>query len=210
MKYWGTPWSVQGFEKRKYQERLQKRGDIRKIMNQLIKYEQCQHCRGCCKFESQDDAILFVDSEVEAIRQSGREMPEFSPYRNSRTVFRVKLKESRLDGSIYVCPFLNEDQYKCGIYEIRPFDCWAWPFLFARGKENGSTVIACFTEDCCPGLQELEKEDFAAYQEYVAAFLSTAKYLRLIRAHPALVWEDEGQSIFPISDVTSLIEAVKE
>jgi Fe-S-cluster containining protein len=182
------------------------------MMKQLIKHEQCLRCYEkvvvpCCKWESQDSSVvLFAESEIKIIRQSGCEMPDFRPYRNSKTVFQVEPKKSKLDDSMYVCPFLDEDRYMCRIYEMRPFDCRAWPFLFAEGKEAGSTVIACFTEDWCPGLQETNEEDFIAYQKYMAALLGSEKYLQFIKAHRALIWEDKGEDIFPIRDVTLLLK----
>ena len=162
----------------------------------------------CCEWKPYKGVVLFTGSEIETIRASGYTLPEFRPYRDSGLVFRVELSQSGRDAEMSMCPFLDEEAYACRIYDMRPFDCWTWPFLFARGKEAGSIVIACFTLDWCPGLQEIEHEDLIAYQERMADLLSSEPYLRLIKTHPALIWEDKGEAIFPIRDVTALLQAI--
>jgi Fe-S-cluster containining protein len=146
-----------------------------------------------------------MDVEIEAIRQTGREMPAFQPYKGSDKVFQVKLKPSKVDASLYACPFLDEDNYVCTIYEKRPFDCWAWPFLFSKGKNPNSTTLACFTEDWCLGLREAKKEDFTAYQQYMTSFLTTEEYSQLIRDYPELLWEHKERDTFQVSDITLLL-----
>lgn len=157
----------------------------------------------CCTWRTNDAAILFTDQELETLRQSGMELPEFRPYRNSTTVFRVELKKSE---TMYACPFLGETDHMCRIYEMRPFDCRAWPFMFARDKSSGAIVIVCMREKWCRALQAASREEVAAYREYAADLLSSEEYLQLVRSHPALIWEDKVmEDIVVIRDVTSLL-----
>jgi Fe-S-cluster containining protein len=181
--------------------------------SQLISHAACLHCRDivpvpCCEWKFGEGVVLFTKSEIETIRAAGYSLPEFRPYRGSDLVFRVELSPSRRDADLALCPFLDEEAYACRIYAMRPFDCWTWPFLFARGEAPGSTVIASFTLEWCPGLQEIEPEVVLAFQERMADLLSSEQYLRLIKTHPALIWEDKGEAIFPIRDVTALLEAM--
>ncbi len=183
------------------------------MASQLISHEACLRCRDivpvpCCEWKTHKGDVLFTASEIETIQASGYMLPEFKPYRDSDLVFRVELSQSGRDADMSMCPFLDEEAYACRIYAMRPFDCWTWPFLFARGEAEGSTVIACFTLEWCPGLQEIEPEVFFAYQERMADLLSSERYLRLIKMHPALVWEDKSEAIFPIRDVTALLKAM--
>jgi len=129
-------------------------------------------------------------------------MPVFQRYKGSDKVFQVELKPSKVNVSLYTCPFLDEDNYACTIYEKRPFDCRVWPFLFSKGKNPNSTIVACFTEGWCLGLREAKEEDSAAYQQYMTSLLTTEEYLQLIRDYPELIWEHKGKDIFQVGDIT--------
>jgi Fe-S-cluster containining protein len=183
------------------------------MVSQLISHEACLRCRDivpvpCCEWKPYKGVVLFTASEIETIRASGHTLPGFRPYRDSGLVFQVELSRSRRDAEMFMCPFLDEEAYACRIYAMRPFDCWTWPLLFARGEAPGSTVIASFTLEWCPGLQEIEPEALFAFQERMTDLLSSERYLRFIKTHPALIWEDKGEAIFPIRDVTALLKAM--
>ncbi len=183
------------------------------MVSQPISHEACLHCRDivpvpCCEWKFGKGVVLFAESEIEALRASGYTLPEFRPYKASDSVFRVELVPSGRDAELSMCPFLDEEAYTCRIYDRRPFDCWTWPFLFARGQEAGSVVIASFTLDWCPGLQEVEREVLIAYQAHMVDLLASQPYLHFIKAHPALIWEDKGEAIVPMRDVTALLKAI--
>lgn len=181
-------------------------------MKQLIQYEQCLRCRECCRFreDRQYFAPLFTASEIEAIRATREDMPEFIPYRNSERVFQVVLKRAEQPHPVYpyVCPFLDEDNYACTIYENRPFDCQTWPFLIHKVRQAGRTLVAYFTGDVCLAMKEVEPADFEEYRAYFEALITSEKYLQLLRAHPELIWEHIDEGAYHTIIATDITEAL--
>lgn len=181
-------------------------------MKQIVKHEQCQRCRECCRFRAdrQYFAPLFTKEEIEQIRQIRTELPEFVPYNEDRTVFQIKLNPAQIEDPIYqyVCPFLDEVNYACTIYDARPFDCRVWPFIVMR--EAGRTILAHFTGEVCLALDEVEQSDFETYRDYFAALVTSEKFLAFVKAYPDLVWQHTSEGSYKtihIKDITDAVSA---
>jgi Fe-S-cluster containining protein len=177
-------------------------------MKQIIQHEQCLRCRECCRFREnrQYFAPLFTESEIETIAETRADMPEFKKFQDSETVFQIQLTRSKMDDKDYpyVCPFLDEDQYTCTIYEERPFDCRLWPMIIHKIQQNGPTILAHFTGDACLALQEVSDEDFADYKEYFQKLATSPKFLQFLKKYPELIWaheEDGDYRTIPIADI---------
>lgn len=184
-------------------------------MKQFIQHEQCQRCRECCRFRAdrQYFAPLFTAAEIEAIRAvRGDDMPVFHPYKGSENVFQVALVPASQPDDVYpyVCPFLDEDNYACGIYDVRPFDCRTWPFIVQKVVQTGRTLVAHFTGDVCLALDEFEPGDMEAYKAYFAALVTSDKYVQLLRHSPELIWEHDEDGAYhtvPLVDLTDTLTA---
>lgn len=182
-------------------------------MKQLIRHEQCQRCRECCRFRAdrQYFAPIFTAQEVEAIRAvRGDDMPVFHPFKGSDKVFQIELVPAKQPDDVYpyVCPFLDEERYACSIYDVRPFDCRTWPFIVHKVVQTGQTLVAHFTGDVCLALNEVAPEDFEEYKAYFTALVTSEKYVTLLRKHPELVWEHDEEGDYHtvvMSDLTDLI-----
>lgn len=181
-------------------------------MRQIVHHEQCQRCRECCRFRAnrQDFAPIFTAAELDAIRTVTDSMPEFVPFKGSDNIFQIRLQKAKHDDPVYpyVCPFLDEDQYACTIYDVRPFDCRVWPFIILKLTETGAVKLAHFTADACLALEEASPEDFGAYEADMQHLVTSGSFLQFLRAHPELIWEhhDQGKYVtIPSKDITRLL-----
>jgi Fe-S-cluster containining protein len=181
-------------------------------MEQLIQHEHCLKCRECCRFrkDRQYFAPIFTQEEITAIQQVRSDLPEFKPYKGSATVFQVTLNRSKLDDPVYqyVCPFLDEDNYACTVYETRPFDCRTWPFIVMHDQKPDSAVLAHFTGEVCLGLNEAEPTAFDAYKRYFAKLMLSEPYRNFLRAHRALIWDHEEEGPYRTVVIEDLSDAL--
>ena len=151
-------------------------------------------CRGCCKF--QKDEISFApkitSDEIASIKSNGSYKPVFIPFKNSKEVFQISLIKSKLTDEILVCPYLDEDTQKCGIYKIRPFDCQFWPFLFMYNENKEKILIAHFDKDACPKNDIMSQKKFNEYLiKNLDEWISKKGLIQLISQYPELIWDFE-------------------
>lgn len=179
-------------------------------MKQIVQHEQCQRCRECCRFRAdrQYFAPLFTQEEIDRIRAVRADMPEFTPYNERQTVFQIKLKQAEIDDPVYqyVCPFLDEVNYACTVYDMRPFDCQVWPFIVLQ--EAGRTMLAHFTGDVCLALDEADQTDFEVYKDYFAALVTSEKFLTFIKTYPDLVWQHQSEGSYRTVVIKDITESV--
>jgi len=192
-------------------------------MKQIVHHEQCQRCHECCRFRAdrQDFAPIFTAGEVETIRQAyevsprgaSRPFPEFVPFKATDNVFQIRLKKAEVEDPVYpyVCPFLDEQNYACSIYEVRPFDCRIWPFIILKVSDTGQIMLAHFTGNACLALQEVDPQDFDEYERYMEGLVTSEAFLNFLHAHPELIWEHDGQGRYatiPSRDITLLMAEI--
>ena len=150
--------------------------------------KDCKKCRECCKFEKDEIyfAPLFTRGEIERLKNKA----SFKPYKNSDEIFQIELIKS---GPIYVCPYLNNREHICKIYENRPFDCKIWPFIFMKDKK-GNLVLACFHKDMCRVVGNMSDKEFEGYREETMGWLEKSKMVDYIRMHKELAWDYEADT----------------
>jgi hypothetical protein len=153
----------------------------------------CQACRGCCRFSKEDIEFgpLFTKEEIDMLRDKLKVLPEFKSCRGSSKAFQFELiKSMQKDGSYkYACPFLDEQTHLCDIYQYRPLDCRMWPFLFMRDEENRRSFIACFDMDDCPVTDRMTDSQFLAYRDELFRMIDKEKILHLVKENPDMIWE---------------------
>lgn len=89
----------------------------------------------------------------------------------------------------FICPFLNEQDNKCKIYEFRPFECQLYPFLInLRGKK----VILTVDLNCLYIKENLKSKEFKEYTEYLSTFLNSAPQIKLLKENPQVIQTYEG------------------
>ena len=161
----------------------------------INKSEDCDKCRGCCKFEKGDEYFspIFTIEEINKIRKSIKNIPKFNKHKNSKNVFQIELVKSKKE-NLSVCPFLDEDTHLCNIYELRPFDCKLWPFVLTKTKDGKSITLSCFDKDLCPPFEKSKDKHFEEHKKEVIKLIKSKT--NLIRTHPELVWENEEDTFF--------------
>lgn len=183
-------------------------------MRQIIHHEQCKRCRECCRFREnrQDFAPIFTTEEIETISSVVETLPEFLPFKQTENIFQIRLKKAKYEDPVYpyVCPFLDEENYQCSIYDVRPFDCRIWPFILLKVSETGDVQLAHFTGNACLALEEVSAEDFRAYEAYMEQYVTSVEFLNFLKEHPELIWEYESHGRYatiPSRDITLLLAA---
>jgi len=170
-------------------------------MKTVTKSEHCLACKECCKFleHEKDFAPLFTIDEVKKIKDKVSKSnfsKYFQTYNSSKNVFQIKLVQSKKDKKFYVCPFLNEKNHFCGIYNERPFDCKTWPFMLTKSRDKKSIHLVCFEKCYCPSINNMQNKEFEDYKKYIIKLLTSKKYINLIKKFPDLVWNEEEDFFF--------------
>lgn len=177
-------------------------------MKQIITHEQCTRCRECCRFreDRQYFAPLFTDEEIEQIAATRAEMPTFTPYNESGTVQQIRLVRSQQQDTDYpyVCPFLDEDNYRCTIYEVRPFDCRVWPMLLHRRAGRPEVQLSHYHGDVCLALAEASEADLDAYKKAYKTLLHSESFQQFLRQYPDLIWEHEDNDTYQVIPLASI------
>jgi Fe-S-cluster containining protein len=169
----------------------------------LLIENPCQACRSCCKFKPGDAyfATLFTSEDIENIKRRGLYKDVFVPYKKSLTIFQIKLIPSLLPGSLLVCPYLNEETHLCSIYDIRPFDCRFWPFIFMFDKQKEKAFWSCFHKDFCDISDQ--KSDFEFSHQIKASYnewLENKGALDFLCQYPEIIWDFEPDT-FTVKEI---------
>ena len=160
-------------------------------------------CRGCCKFEK--NALYFAPKitheEIGKLRVKGFYKPVFYPFKNSKKVFQISLIKSKFSKNIFVCPYLDENTQKCGIYGLSPFDCRFWPFIFMHDKKKEKVLIAHFNKELCQITDTMSKTKFEDYlDKTLDDWVRKKNIIKIISKHPELIWDYEPDT-FIIKEV---------
>lgn len=132
-------------------------------IKQLTPSEFCIECNGCCRFASDD--------------------PPWPPH-NIRPV------PDKKDDN-FLCPYLDSGANRCKIYEKRPFECRLYPFLINYDKLLGKVFLS--VDPNCPFVErDLKNKDFEEYTEYLAAFVQSPDFTRILNDNPGFVQSYPG------------------
>ena len=150
------------------------------MIKQLIPQEVCLKCQGCCRFREADSvwAPCLRDEELQDLLDR-KDLPAAAISINKRL---QAIPNAAQDG--FVCPFLNSAENKCRVYSSRPFECQLYPFLIAL--RVGKVYLTVDLN--CPYVKEnLHKDEFKKYTEYLAAFLNSPSQLRSLKDNPQII-----------------------
>ncbi len=116
-----------------------------KLLDPVLQSADCMSCRDCCKFSENDsfDSPMFTEEEKQDILNKFHDV-KFVKVGKLWKVVLVNISGKRAAAK-YICPFYNSQEYKCLIYNIRPFDCSTWPFYIM--KFHGKVMIT-LSKDC--------------------------------------------------------------
>lgn len=122
--------------------------------------------RWCCSVNVLDSPPPLCDHEVRRIAAAGH--ADF--YETDEEGAHLKVKPNGY------CTFFDDEEKRCGIYHIRPFDCRLFPLDFIPGKTEGRWVIYD-----CPLSRTMKEADIEIIlecyeREYAAEIAETWDY----------------------------------
>jgi Fe-S-cluster containining protein len=139
-------------------------------LKQFITGEYCLQCQGCCRFAKQES--------VWSPKLLSDEKAKIAPFSK-----KVQLLPNPRQGN-FACQFLNQQNNKCSIYTIRPFECQLYPFLINR---QGKKV--CLAVDLkCPFIKKnAHLEEYKRYVEYLIGYFKQLDVLAELRKNPEVI-----------------------
>ena len=102
------------------------------MIKQFVPQEFCLKCRSCCRFKETNSvwSPCLLDEEIqELVDREGIPAASISIDRRIQTV-------ADPGGDGFICPFLNNADNQCRIYNLRPFECQLYPFLINLRKDK--------------------------------------------------------------------------
>jgi Fe-S-cluster containining protein len=134
-------------------------------LRQWIPKDYCLGCQGCCRF-AQEDSIW-----------SPRLLAEEKKQLNIRLL-------ANPEENNFLCAFLNTQSNKCKIYQLRPFECQLYPFLFnCQDKKNFLAV-----DLNCPFVKEnKDSPEFKEYGQWLTELFKTPSFLNILKNNPQAI-----------------------
>lgn len=163
------------------------------VLSQLIPSNYCLSCKGCCRFKEPVSPwrpkVYLHEKEL-----LGRAFVSSDVLDEKRCI-----KTKTVNGE-HFCVLLDEKTNKCTAYDVRPFECELYPFIFV--KKQGEVFLAVHL--ACPFVQE--NKDMKEFKEYCRALedffaqICTKDFLRKINAdiYSGHILKDEIEIISPI------------
>lgn len=130
------------------------------MIKQFVPQGVCLKCTGCCRFSQLISQWAPVFSEKE-----------------------IRLQPAK-KGDYFVCPLLNEDDNKCRIYTLRPFDCQLYPFLINRKDRK---IYLSVDLNCSWAKENLNNQPFKKYLDYLSSLLNSKAYRLILKNNPQLI-----------------------
>jgi hypothetical protein len=115
-----------------------------KIYLGVIQSSDCFACRGCCTFDAryQDYAPLFTAAQRDRVlAERPGEGITFTP---AGALWRIGLRELPGTGRC-VCPLLDPESWRCGVYDDGIFECDTWPY---QVQVRGGRRVLTVTPEC--------------------------------------------------------------
>lgn len=166
-------------------------------MKNVTTSEGCLKCKGCCYFHDDHDAELApFFTKDEAMRVSLEGLRPVTP-----ELWQGKVVPSKNPSFKYACHFLNEERYRCGIYENRPIDCVTWPFIISI--VDNRYYLCSANSDWCPAVdsRNIYEENLVLS---VLDYLVRAGYFSEIRLGKRQAWPME-ESYIIIREISEYI-----
>jgi Fe-S-cluster containining protein len=140
-------------------------------LKQLIPKDYCFSCQGCCRF-NQEDSIWFPHLLEEEKKRLGKIRALADPQQGN-----------------FICAFLNKESNKCRIYNLRPFECQLYPFVFNR---NNNKVFLAVDLNCTFIKENPRNQEFKDYVQRLTDLISSPSVLNILKNNPQLIQTYEG------------------
>lgn len=101
---------------------------------------------------------------------------------------KIRLLADSAQGN-FICAFLNKESNKCKVYQLRPFECQLYPFVFNR--QDNKVFFAADLK--CPYLKDnFKSPEFKEYAQHLIAMIKSPSFLNILKANPELVQSYPG------------------
>ncbi|MBI3598885.1 MAG: YkgJ family cysteine cluster protein [Nitrospirae bacterium] len=166
--------------------------------------ETCLSCRGCCIFLSSDSPWIpyFRSEEIKQAIEAGVSPDAFSSTQGSHIIpvslFRESHKSAPLwqlatpygasSGDRVCCPALDPKTHHCMIYDVRPLDCFIYPFVLMWDSDQ--TVIFLALHEACPFVLSQTiplPEVLVCRAAELTQMLQTPQMIESLSAHPGMI-----------------------
>ena len=149
------------------------------MIKQFVPQDFCLKCQGCCRFKEASSvwSPCLLDEEIQELLDKNSAFASLSADRRIQPIPNPKQ-----DG--FICPFLNIEDNKCKIYDLRPFECQLYPFLISiRDKK----VLLTLDLNCPYAKENLNSGAFKDYTDYLSTFLNSAKQKNILKNNPQII-----------------------
>ncbi len=150
------------------------------MIKQFVPQEFCLKCRGCCRFKEADSvwSPCLLDEEIQALLD--RKNIPFASISIDRRIQPI----ANPGGEGFICPFLNSLDNKCGIYDLRPFECQLYPFLVNLRKGKVLLTVDLNCPYVCEKINSREAKD---YITYLCGLLNSPEKLKILKNNPQII-----------------------
>ncbi len=150
------------------------------MIKQFVPSEFCIKCKGCCRFKEADSvwSPCLLDEEIQELLDK-KDIPVASISINRRIC-----PVANPDGAGFVCPYLEIQDNKCKIYDIRPFECRLYPFLINLRKGK---VLLTVDLNCPYVYEKINTQEAKDYIAYLAGYLNSPKQLKMLKGNPRII-----------------------
>lgn len=149
------------------------------MIKQFVPSEFCLNCRNCCRFRDEKSvwSPCLLDEEIQVLLE--HKIPPAAISLDRRLLL---IPDPCGEG--FICPFLNNQDNKCRIYKIRPFECALYPFLL--NMRNGRVLLTVDLN--CPYVgKTMDTPQMKDYITYLTAYLNSPGQLRMFKDNPQIV-----------------------
>lgn len=149
------------------------------MIKQIVPQEVCLACQGCCRFKQMDSAWspCLLDEEIQDLLDKKIPPAGISAHKKLLLIPNVQ-------GTGFICPFLDAQDNKCRIYSFRPFECQLYPFLI---NLRGGKVILTLDLNCPYVREHVKTNEFKKYTEHLITFLNSSAQVKILKDNPQII-----------------------
>jgi Fe-S-cluster containining protein len=150
------------------------------MIKQFLPQEFCLKCLSCCRFKEANSvwSPCLLDEEIqELVDREGIPAASISIDRRIQAV-------ANPGGDGFSCPFLNNANNQCRIYNLRPFECRLYPFLINLRKGK---VFLTVDLNCPYAVETIDSQKMQDYITYLSTYLNSPKQLKIFKDNPQII-----------------------
>jgi Fe-S-cluster containining protein len=174
-----------------------------KLLPSLPPSEACFACCGCCVFLTSDAPWIpyFRKEEINQAIIAGISQNAF-PSQQGSHIIPVS------HGDAFRCPALDPDTHSCTIYNVRPLDCFIYPFILMWDRAH--KMIFLTLHEACPFVFTQTNplpETLVCRGADLTLMLQTPQMIESLRAHPGMIMATQPDTILiaPLDRLTKVM-----